>query len=88
MSGAMTLRKIVIATTRSHVLSVRKEEEMSMTNNTGRLKAIPRLTGIERQELDEAQAKLERMRYERTHFSDGVPVELYEGLEPEVRDDC
>ena len=32
------------------------------------------MTGIERKELEEAQAKLERRRYERDHFSDGSPV--------------
>ena len=32
------------------------------------------MTGIERKQAEEAQAKLERMRWERTHFSDGSPV--------------
>jgi hypothetical protein len=41
-------------------------------------------TVIERQVAEEAQAKLEQRRYERDHFSDGVPVASYEGLQPEV----
>ena len=41
------------------------------------------LTGSERKQIEEAQAKLERMRYERTHFSDGYPVARCEGLAPE-----
>ena len=39
-------------------------------------------TGIERQRAAEAQAKLQQRRWERDHFSDGVPVAMYEGFEP------
>ena len=84
MSGNMTLRSHVIATTRNHVLSAQMKEGMNMTKGCGHIflpKARVMLTGIERQQAEEAQAKLEQRRWERDHFSDGVPVALYEGLE-------
>ena len=40
------------------------------------------LTGIQRQQAEQAQAKLQQRRWERDHFSDGVPVAMYEGFEP------
>ena len=40
------------------------------------------MTGIELHELEAAQAKLERRRWERDHFSDGTPVALFAGLAP------
>lgn len=65
-------------TTRSPALSVRRKEEMSMTDFG--------MTGVERYLIEEAQAKLQQRRYERDHFSDGVPVEMYEGLQPVTED--
>lgn len=41
----------------------------------------PELTGIQRHQAEEAQAKLKQRRWERDHFSDGVPVAVYEGIE-------
>ena len=56
-----------------------RREEISMTKLSDYHQ-----TGIERQVAEEAQAKLEQRRYERDHFSDGAPVALYEGLQPEM----
>ena len=39
------------------------------------------VTGIQRHQAEQAQAKLQQRRWERDHFSDGVPVEMYTGVE-------
>ena len=41
------------------------------------------MTGIERKELETAQAKLMQKRWERDHFSDGTPVTLNMQWAPE-----
>ena len=41
------------------------------------------MTGIERKELETAQAKLMQKRWERDHFSNGDPVILNQCWEPE-----
>ena len=46
-------------------------------------RSVAMLTGIERKQIEEAQARLKRRRYERDHFSDGSPVTLSEAFAPE-----
>ena len=41
-------------------------------------KYLDGLTGIEREQLQAGQRKLERKRRERDYFSDGTPVAIYE----------
>ena len=74
--GAMPVMNPVIGPTEKCALSVSRKEEISMTNKY-------REDGIQRHQTEEAQRKLEQRRYERDHFSDGAPVAMYEGLQPE-----